>query len=140
MMRPIKNQRGQELAELGFTIVLFTLLTLGVIEFGRMLMIVSVVTHAARDGARMAAVGERDGSGNLTTAAKDAVKARVASQIAQVTAVTFTIPDPTQTTDNTIPMVNVRVTGNVPWLFGPLLPVPANLSIDRTVSFRDEGK
>ncbi len=67
MMRALKNERGQELAELAITLVLFLLLALSIVEFGRMLMIASMVTHAARDGARMAAVEpatNRDGNGD----------------------------------------------------------------------------
>ena len=50
------NQRGQALAETGIAITLLLLLVMGVIEFGRAFMVANMITHAARDGARSAAV------------------------------------------------------------------------------------
>jgi Flp pilus assembly protein TadG len=49
-----RRQGGQALAEMGLVVLLFVLLTCGIVEFGRMLMILNVITHAARDGARVA--------------------------------------------------------------------------------------
>src|SRR5947199_10674313 len=50
-----RRQRGQELVELGVTIVLFMTIALGVLMFGHAFMVLNMVTHAARDGARLAA-------------------------------------------------------------------------------------
>ena len=52
-IRRTTRQRGQALAEMGFVILLFVVLTLGIIDFGRMFMVLNVITHAARDGARI---------------------------------------------------------------------------------------
>lgn len=135
------GERGQMLAELGMTIVLFMLLSLGVVEFGRILMIVNVVTHAARDGARSAAVVPASGRNSGTIQNWSGIEAQVTNQIANVTTVGFTVTH-AQPTDGGIPMVEVTVSGNVPWLFAPfLLPASAtSLPVTRTVRFRDEGR
>jgi len=80
------RQRGQALAELALCILLFTILTLGIVDFGRMLMVLNVITHAARDGARIAALTNDDlwsGTG-LGGAAATTVQTRVRDQIATV--------------------------------------------------------
>lgn len=144
--RRVDGERGQTLVELGITIVLFMMLSLGIVEFGRILMIVSVVTHAARDGARAAAVAtNRDVSGNITDTSS--IKQRVRDQLANVVGTADANDNSkyqvavTQVADGGIPMVEVKVTGSVPYLFAPLLfGSTASLGIDRAVRFRDEGK
>jgi Flp pilus assembly protein TadG len=133
------------LAELGMTIVLFMLLSLGIVEFGRILMIVNVVTHAARDGARSAAVVPASGRIAGTIQNWSGIEAQVTNQIANVTTVGFTVTHG-QPTDGGIPMVEVTVTatgGGVPYLFAPFLfpGLGSNtLPVTRTVRFRDEGR
>jgi hypothetical protein len=57
---------------------------------------------------------------------------------AEVSALTVTV---TQTTTGGIPMVDVTITGSVPYLFAPLLfGSNSGLSINRKVTFRDEGR
>lgn len=140
-----RSQRGQALVELALSITLLMLLSLGIVEFGRILMITNVVTHAARDGARAAAVepaSNRNSSGMLLSTA--AIEARVRDQMrdvmsaADVGALTVAVAQPTT---NGIPMVSVTVSGQVPYLFAPLLfGDNLGLSINRAVAFRDEGR
>src|SRR5512146_1238312 len=47
-----RKNRGQGLLEFALALPIFLLLVLGVIEFGRLLAVVSSVTTAAREGAR----------------------------------------------------------------------------------------
>src|SRR5690242_17639237 len=49
------TERGQELVELGILVVLFILLVGGVMQFGHAFMVANMITHAARDGARLSA-------------------------------------------------------------------------------------
>jgi Flp pilus assembly protein TadG len=139
------DERGQMLVELGVTMILFMFLTLGIVEFGRMLMIVNVVTHAARDGARSAAVEPVSNRNSGIIQSWTGIETQVTNQIANVTTVPFTITH-SQPTDNGIPLVEVTVTasnGGVPYLFAPLL-LPGlgstSLPVVRTVRFRDEGR
>src|ERR1051325_1160782 len=51
-----RRTHGQALIEGAIIISLFVLLALGIIEFGRAFFLSNYIAHAARDGARMAAV------------------------------------------------------------------------------------
>src|SRR6266446_5193059 len=56
-MRIVSRLRqGQALVEGAIIMSLFVLLALGVVEFGRAFFLSNYIAHAARDGARMAAV------------------------------------------------------------------------------------
>ncbi|MBI4116017.1 MAG: pilus assembly protein [Candidatus Omnitrophica bacterium] len=59
-VRKRKRMRGSVLVEAALVLPLFTLLFVGIIEFGRVLMIKQVITNAAREGARVAAINLDD--------------------------------------------------------------------------------
>jgi len=54
----VKNNRGQAVVEFALVFPLFVWLMLGMIDFGRIFHELIVVSHAAREGARVAAVGK----------------------------------------------------------------------------------
>ena len=136
------RSRGQALAELGIVIVLFVFLGLGIIEFGRAWMIVNIATHAARDGARAAAAqptGSRDASGFVTNWGP--IETAVENQILDNTGQTMTATGDSNADSGGVPMISLRVQGEVDWLFfhTPLGFGPT-FQVDRTVTFRDEGR
>lgn len=149
MTRDPSQQGGQALVELAFGITLFMLLALGIIEFGRVLMIDNVITHAARHGARAGSVipptGRSNGMftnasiTNLQTAVRDQLKTAVGTSGANGFGVAVTQP-----TISGMNMVQIQVTGSIPYLFSPFLfstsGSPPGLTINRTVTFRDEGR
>jgi len=49
-----KNRRGTAVVEMALVFPIFMLLVLGIVEFGRFLMVGQLLTNAAREGARMA--------------------------------------------------------------------------------------
>ena len=53
-----RSQRGQAVVEFAFILPLLLLLILGITELGRMIMRTNLLTQAAREGVRRAAVGE----------------------------------------------------------------------------------
>jgi Flp pilus assembly protein TadG len=55
LMKQRRNQRGQGLVETGIILVLFMAIALGLLTFGHAFMVANMITHAARDGARLAA-------------------------------------------------------------------------------------
>ena len=55
--RSRRSQRGQAVVEFAFILPLLLLLILGITELGRMIMRTNLLTQAAREGARAAAVG-----------------------------------------------------------------------------------
>jgi Flp pilus assembly protein TadG len=154
-MKQRRNERGQSLVETALTIILFMAIALGLLTFGHAFMVTNMITHAARDGARLAATWPNRGSCQAVTNTSALVQT-VRNEIATVTGGTFTVsvqqvPDQTGLTPpncapSTTPAVKVRVQGCVPYVF-PILP--ANLgvncngqkgfTVDRSVTFHDEG-
>jgi Flp pilus assembly protein TadG len=57
-----KSQSGQGLVELGILVPFITLVLVGVVDFGRVLMVRHVITNAAREGARVACMGSSSSS------------------------------------------------------------------------------
>ena len=151
-MRQRRNERGQELAELGIAIVVFMLLVGGVMQFGHAFMVANMITHAARDGARLAASWQSRGlCGQITNDAD--IKAAVSKGVATVSAESFQV---TVTQDPPVsagaappcpaagptPTVTVNVNGCVPYLFNILGFSSAGCSggfkVNRDVTFADE--
>lgn len=126
------------MAETGLVIVMLIFLGMGIVEFGRAFMVVNMITHATRDGARMASVVPatgRNSSGIITSTS--AIVTQVLTQIQNVMPTTGLTVTVTQPTISSIPMVSVNVSGSVPYLiqlWGTTYP------INRTVVFRDEGR
>ena len=137
------------------SIVLFFGIVLALLTFGHAFMVVNMITHAARDGARLAATWPTRGSCKVLTSTI-AISDKVKSEIATVVRGTFTITvsqDPQPAPDAPCgptpltPTVQVNVSGCVPYLF-PILPqrlgTPCpdgqlGFAVNRTVVFRDEG-
>ena len=132
-----RTQRGQALAETGIVIVLLVTMAMGIIEFGRAWLIANMITHAARDGARMAAVpaSNRDGSGMITDTS--AIVNQVLSDIGTVVPTSGFTVSVAQTMIGGIPMVQLTVTGTVNYVFNL---VGTSFTVNRTVTFRDEGR
>src|SRR5262249_32894523 len=109
------------------------------IEFGRAWMISNMITHAAREGARVAATWPTRTSGAISSTDKTTIQNQVQVELTKVlgspTGLTATV---SQTTVGTIPTVQLRVNGSVSYLFR-LLPGMASFAVDKTVTFRDEG-
>ena len=148
------RQRGQALAEAGIVIVLFMAIALGLITFGHAFMALNMITHAARDGARVAATWPYRGScGGLiqTSAIQTQVRNEIASTVGgsfQVNVTQNPTPpggSPCGTPPQT-PTVQVTVVGCVPWVF-PILPRnfgtncngQTGFAVSRVAVFHDEG-
>lgn len=127
---------GQALVEAGIVISMLVILSMGLIEFGRAWMIGNVITHAARDGARAAAVtpaGNRSSGMIVSTAG---IETLVQNQIATVVSASPTVTV-SQTTTGGLPVVTVNVSVDVPYIFNL---VGSNITMTRSVTFRDEGR
>ena len=142
MARSYRMRRGQALAELGIVIVLFVFIGLAIIEFGRAWMIINIATHAARDGARAAAAlptASRDASGLVT--AWGPIETAVENQIQNNTGQTMTATGISNADTGGVPMIALRVEGQVDWLFFHTpLGFGSTFDVERTVTFRDEGR
>jgi Flp pilus assembly protein TadG len=131
-----RRQRGQALVEMGMVVTLFVMLSMGLIEFGRAWMIGNMITHAARDGARAGAVASGRGQAGMLTNAS-AIQTQVLNQINNVTPTSGLTVNVTQPTIGGIPLVQVQVTGSIPYLFNL---VGTSFTVNRTATFRDEGR
>ena len=58
------GEKGAELVEMAFVLLLFVVLMMGVFEFGRAYNIYQNITNAAREGARFAVAPQRGGTTN----------------------------------------------------------------------------
>lgn len=148
---PLRNNRGQSLAETGIVIGMFVLLTMGLIEFGRAWMVSNMITHAAREGARMAAVvppNQRTNSppGTIPAGTLSTIATQVSNEIRNVGptsgagAVNVSAVAQQTTSDGTangIPVIRLRVTGSISTIFNL---VGTSFSVDRSVYYRDEGR
>jgi Flp pilus assembly protein TadG len=99
-LRPKKQlrRRGAAMVEMAIVLPIFLMVSMGIIEFGRAMMVANMVTNSAREGARMAVL---DGSSNtqVQQAVNDFLSASLKVKPADV-AITITItpaqgnPDP----------------------------------------------
>jgi Flp pilus assembly protein TadG len=62
-----RNRRGAAAVEFAVVAPLFFLMVLGMIEFGRLIMVQQVITNASREGARMAVLDGATTAGVRTT-------------------------------------------------------------------------
>ena len=136
-----RTLRGQALVETGIVIVLLCTLVMGIIEFGRAFLIANMITNAAREAARAAAVvptNLRDSAGTILDVS--GIKQLVYDTLTgTVDTSAITSVDVMQATTSGIPTVAVTVHGLVPFVFN-LPGVGESFTVNRSVTFRDEGR
>jgi TadE-like protein len=150
----LHDQRGQGLIEMGMVVALFVILSIGIIEFGRVFMLGNMVTHTARDAGRAAAIigaSYRNPDGSFLD--PDAVRTAVWTQVVEpelqsvldpTSLASFSVSDLQQLPDpadplnpGDIPRVQLTLTGQLHYIFNL---VGNTIDVSRTVSFRDEGR
>lgn len=57
MLKSIKNRKGQSMVEFAMILPVILLILMGIVEFGRFYNAWLMVSHASREGARMASLG-----------------------------------------------------------------------------------
>ena len=60
LRRMVKSEKGQSMVELALILPIIILILFGILEFGRIFYSYIVITNAAREGARVGAVGSPD--------------------------------------------------------------------------------
>ncbi|NMC19699.1 MAG: pilus assembly protein [Thermogutta sp.] len=111
-----KERLGVAAVEFAVVAPLFFLLLLGMIEFGRMVMVQQVITNASREGARLGVL-----DGTTTTEITNAVEAYLASGGVRNATVTVTPDPPSQAGYDEPVTVTVRVPfSQVSWLPTPM--------------------
>lgn len=125
--RPAGQRRGTATVELALVLPVFLMLVLGIIEFGRGLMVINLVTNAAREGARMAVI---DGTTNsdVTTAVNTFITQALGQSAANATSTTITVtaatgnPDPANQVVNALTRDLITVKVQVPFNSVALIP------------------
>jgi Flp pilus assembly protein TadG len=84
VVRHLSGDRGQSLVEFALCVVLLVALLLGVVEFGRMVLLYTTVSNAARVGTRYAIVHGSDSGAASGPADDDATAIGVVKNFAQV--------------------------------------------------------
>jgi len=120
------RQAGQAVIEFAFILPLLLILVFGITELGRMLMQTNMLTQAAREGARAAAVGAD--STSAATRVADVLTA------AGITPASIDVSGPDS--DN---MMLVVVTSNFQVIPGTLLPFSGTFVLRGAAAMRFEG-
>lgn len=111
-----RRRRGAAVVELAAVSPIFVMLILGMIEYGRLVMVQQILTNAAREGARVGVLDNRTAS-DVTSAANQYLSA------ANIQTATISVtPDPPNTASSGDP-VTVTITvpfSQVSWLPSPL--------------------
>lgn len=134
-----RNHRGQALTEAAMVLPVLVILTLGIVEVARAFLYANLITHAAREGARAAAVSgnaSRDHDTGLIQNSA-AIRALVQDYIEDTVHDATVNVSVTQRMSNGIPLVDVTVNGQFATIFSLL---GDSFAINRTVTFRDEGR
>jgi len=127
MFQSFKSQKGQSLVEFALVIPVFVVILLGIIEFGRLWEVSNILTSAAREGARVAAVTGPDVS-RATTAAQTVLSA------GSITGATVTVVGPNSAND-----VSVTIAYVYSPLTGSIFPGFRSFSLTRSTTMRWEG-
>jgi Flp pilus assembly protein TadG len=127
MVQHIRSQRGQSLVEFALVLPVFVVVFFGIMEFGRLWEISNVLTSAAREGARVAAVSEP----NIDKAKAAAQNVLTAAHIASAT-VAISGPNSDKDIVVTISMAYSPLTGTIIPGLGPF-------SLTRSTTMRWEG-
>jgi len=133
-----RRRRGQALAETAIVIVLFVMMAAGAITFGYAVAVANMISHAARDGAQMAATwpsrnvcGGITNTTDLTNQVQRDMAAMIGAQAGSPYLIVNVIQTPTPNAATPCnrpqtPLIGVNVQGCVPYL----MPVPILSSLN----------
>lgn len=127
MTRTKKSEIGQSLVEFALILPVFIVILFGIMEFGRLWETTNVLTSAAREGARVAAVTEPD----LDEALTAAQSVLAAGDVNDAT-VTISGPDTNKDIVVTVVMTYTPLTGSI-------IPGFTQFQLSRSTTMRWEG-
>lgn len=122
-----KNEKGQAVVEFALVLPVFILLVFGIIEFGRLMQTMNVLTSAAREGVRVAAVTAPDQT-LVTNAAQNILNA---SSVSGAT-ISMTGPNAQREVTVTVQITYTPITGSI-------IPGLGGISLSRNSTMRWEG-
>ena len=118
------DRRGTSAVEFAFIAPVFFLLVIGMIEFGRAMMVQQILTNAARQGARMATLDSTNNSSNPTPSSMVTSEVNSVLAAANVSGATTAISPSLPAAAGT----DVSVTVTVPYMSVTWVPSPWFLS------------
>lgn len=118
------DRRGTSAVEFAFIAPLFFMLVIGMIEFGRAMMVQQILTNAARQGARLATLDSTNGSSNPTPSSLVTSEVNYVLSAANISGATTTISPSLPATAGT----DISVTVSVPYMSVTWVPSPWFLS------------
>ena len=127
LLHLLKRKNGQSVVEFALILPVLLMILLGIIEFGRLLETTNVLTSAAREGARAAAVSAPDVT-QVNSAANNILSAN------NITGASITVNGP-----NTNREVTVTVQITYAPLTGSFIPGLGSLQLTRSSRMHWEG-
>ncbi len=124
----LKKDKGQSIVEFALVAPILVLLLFGIIEFGRIYETVNVLTSAAREGARVAAVTAPSGS-QVNSAVNNVLQA---GHVNGSPTITIAGPSAASQVTVTVSVQYIPITGNI-------VPGISNLTLTRSSVMRWEG-
>jgi hypothetical protein len=133
-----KRSRGQAMVELAFTLPIFLVILLGLVEGGRYVFYSETLNHAAREGARYAIIHGENAEDGIPTGPPDDPSSAAVKQAVRDAAVglgepsAIVIPDPIYRPGN-----NGRgslVTVTLVYTYTPIVPVFGSITVEAEAS------
>ena len=124
----VKSQKGQAAVEFALVLPMFIILVFSIMEFSRLWETVSVLTSAAREGARAAAVTAPPDVTAATNAAQNVLTA------GNISNATITVAGP-NAADEVIVTVSITYTP----LTGNIVPGVGSMTLTRSTTMHWEG-
>lgn len=125
------NSRGQAVIEFALVLPLILIILLGITEFGRAFWTLNVISQAAREGARLGAVG-----GSQAEVEARVMEVLTAASVTPASGgIVFTPPNPADPD----PTVTVDVSSNFQLLSGTLFNFSGSIPLSGSSVMRFEG-
>jgi Flp pilus assembly protein TadG len=127
----LKDETGQSLVEFALVVPILLVLVFGIAEFGRAWMTQNILTSAAREAVRLAAVPAPGGGWNGSAATSRGNQVLISAGIATTVAVqdaASPFGDVTATVNYNFPVV---IAGFIPGLDSPTLPLTSTTTMRR---------
>jgi hypothetical protein len=138
-VRKRRGSGGQTIVETAIVVVTLVFLVMGIVEVGWAFMRSSILTHAARDGARFGATLEtalRDpNTGCFTSGGTTSIEDHVDEVLDSIGFSGSVAVD--QDCDGVVPTVSVTITGTLQMLFNF---IGTSFAVDRSIVFQDENR
>lgn len=135
LSKRLGDRKGQALVELALVLFFWAMLSMGVVDFGRALIRIHQLTHAAREGVRSASSTVDIGSAASQTLIRDQIGKVLTDMGIVIPASDITINPVDLGTDGISDVVDITISQSYSSAFGTsLFPILNSLTIEAKVS------